>query len=186
MIKMWKATLDGLFSCNICGWTKRTNQIAALLFLLPAFMQAQDFHKLFVDAFGDSFRPRGSSRGLFSTAGAGGIIVGFRPFRYFQIDGVGVEFMAKGTGRLVGYSRRALAGGEPVPAEATGALRGEEGQTASGRRRYQMADGHCESAVRLADVADRSQTRYLHPLAPQRIPAVLALEVEAHGKTSPA
>jgi hypothetical protein len=37
-------------------------------------------------------------------------------------------------------------GGESVSAEATGALPGEEGQTASSRRPYQMVDGLSEAA----------------------------------------
>jgi hypothetical protein len=69
----------------------------AMLVLLAPSALAADFHQVFFEGFGDTFRPRGSSLGPFSTAGAGGFSVGFRPIRYLQIDGASVEFIAAGS-----------------------------------------------------------------------------------------
>ncbi len=45
-------------------------------------------------------------------------------------------------------------------------------------------DGNSESNVPVARCAVERQTGYADPLASQRLPAVLALEIQAHGKTA--
>src|ERR1700724_1427879 len=74
--------------------------------------------------------------------------------------------------------------GEPFPAQATGAFPGAEGQTTAGRRFHPVDDGNPEPYVSVARCARECEARYATPLAPQRIPALLALEVQANGKTS--
>ena len=74
--------------------------------------------------------------------------------------------------------------GEPFPPETTGAFPGTEGQTATGRRFHPVDDGNPEPNVFVARCAHECPAGYATALAPQRIPTLLALEVQANGKTS--
>ena len=51
---------------------------------------------------------------------------------------------------------------------------------------HALDDGSSEPNVRLARRAVECKTGYSHRLAPERIPPVLALEIQADGKTAPA
>src|SRR5713101_66233 len=87
-----------------------------------------------------------------------------------------------------GYPRSAFpqcsSCGEPFPSETTGAFPGAEGQTTTGRRCHPVDDGDPEPNVPVARCADQCEAGHATPLAPQRVPTFLALEVQANGKTS--
>src|SRR5579863_6627796 len=74
--------------------------------------------------------------------------------------------------------------GESLPSETTGAVPGAEDQTTTRRRFHPVDDGHPEPNVPVARCADECESGHATPLAPQRIPTLLAMEVQAHGKTS--
>src|SRR4030095_1891491 len=60
----------------------------------------------------------------------------------------------------------------------------QESQTSPSRRRHSLVDGDSESNVPMAGGAGECQAGYTHPLAPQRLPALLALAVETDWETA--
>ena len=73
--------------------------------------------------------------------------------------------------------------GEPFFAGITGALPGAKGQTTAGRRFHPVDDGDPEPDVPVARCAREREAGWATPLAPQRIPALLALD-QANEQTS--
>ena len=73
---------------------------------------------------------------------------------------------------------------ESLPPQATGPVSGAESQTTEGQRFHTVADGNSEPNDRVARCFVERQTGYTHRLASQRVPAVLALEIQADRKTA--
>src|SRR5215471_11087125 len=76
---------------------------------------------------------------------------------------------------LSAHTRRSGCG-EPLPSQTTGALPGAQSQTTTSQRFHAFDDGDAQSHVPVARCAGECPSGYTHPLASQRIPAVLALE----------
>lgn len=68
--------------------------------------------------------------------------------------------------------------------ETIGAVPRAEDQITTRRRFHPLDDGHPAPNVPVARGAGECEGGHTTPLAPQRIPTLLALEVQAHGKTS--
>src|SRR6266540_2864139 len=84
---------------------------------------------------------------------------------------------------LAAYSRRALAAENLLLRKQLALFPGAPGQTTTSRRFHPLDDGDPESHVPVAGGAGECPSGYAYPLAPQRIPAVLALEVQTDWKT---
>ena len=85
---------------------------------------------------------------------------------------------------LAARSHSALAAENLFLRKQLGAVPRAEDQITTRRRFHPLDDGHPEPNVPVARGAGECEGGHTTPLAPQRIPTLLALEVQAHGKTS--